>query len=222
MAAIMAVLNGGSMEVALPGSKSAEETRRAQIITAAYEVACERGLEGLTVRRVADAAGLSHGLVHFHFKTKAALLSALLDQVLARTTSAQVQPEQGTLVSPLERLLGLVRHELVRLTRDRRHIRLFFDFWILGTRHLDIRAKLRAELHRYRETFRALAEEVVQLEPDRFRGITAAGMAAIAVAFVKGCAVQSVIDPRAFEVDEVTKAVDGLLSEPRIPSRRSM
>ncbi|MFI5242794.1 MAG: TetR family transcriptional regulator, partial [Gemmatimonadales bacterium] len=47
----------------MPGSRAAEETRRTQIRTAAYELAAESGLRSITIRDVAERAGLSPGLV---------------------------------------------------------------------------------------------------------------------------------------------------------------
>jgi TetR/AcrR family transcriptional regulator, transcriptional repressor of bet genes len=203
----------------VPGQKIAEETRRAQILDAAHEVACRYGIDGLTVRRVAEAAGLSHGLVHFHFKSKEALLEALLDRVLATTTAMSVEPHLAHRLSPLEHLLELLQREMARLTRDRRQIQLLFDFWLLGTRHRGIRAKMRAELERYRQAFRPIAEAVMRAEPERFRHVSAGALASMAVAFVKGCAVQSVIDPKGFDVDAITIAANALLAELRPSSR---
>ncbi|MEO6878982.1 MAG: TetR family transcriptional regulator, partial [Gemmatimonadaceae bacterium] len=70
----------------MPGRKASEDSRRLQILRAAYDVGARRGLAGLTVRHVAAKADLSTGLVLFHFKAKEQLLIALLDFVLETTT----------------------------------------------------------------------------------------------------------------------------------------
>src|SRR5690606_3465902 len=118
-------VNGGVM----PGQKAGEAERREQILAAAYEIAATDGLDRLTVRRVAGEAGLSHGLVHFHFRTKAVLLLALLDWVLERTPEYAL-PTVAPMDAPLDRLLALLRQEIARLTSDRRRVHLFFDFWL--------------------------------------------------------------------------------------------
>jgi AcrR family transcriptional regulator len=221
------LLVNGSIGVVLPGQKIAEEARRSQILAAAYDIATRHGLEGLTIRRVAGAAGLSHGLVHFHFKTKDALLAEVLDRLLARMAALQVGPEIASIGSPLERLLTLLKQEMVRVTLDRRDMHLFFDFWLLGMRHAGVRAKMRAQLDGYREAFRPVVEQVLAADPERFAGVTSEALASVAVAFVKGCAVQSVIDPRGLDVARVTAAADVLLAElkpePAVskPARRS-
>jgi hypothetical protein len=73
---------------------------------------------------------------------------------------------------------------------------------------------MRAELDRYRAAFLAPAAAVLGVEPDQFDGVTAETLASVAVAFVKGCAVQSVIDPQGFDIVRVRKAVRALLAEP--------
>lgn len=195
----------------MPGRRAAEVIRRDQILKAAYDVASRKGLEGLTVRLVASRARLSAGLVLFHFKSRDQLIVALLDWLLATTTILRVGPEIAGIVSPLDRLLALLRQEMDRLAAEPRRIRLFFEFWVLGGRHPEIAAKMRGELARYREAFRPMAQEVLVAEPDRFSEVTPDGLAAVAVSFIKGCAVQSMIDPKRFDIVEYLAAAEALL-----------
>jgi AcrR family transcriptional regulator len=197
----------------MPGKKASEESRRTQILRAAFDVASRRGLDSLTVRMVATKAGLSSGLVLFHFKTKELLLVALLDHVLATTTVLHVTDEIARIAEPLDRLLALLELEMHRLSSEPRRVRLFFDFWAMGIRHDLIRARMQAELHRYHEAFRPMAEEVLRAEPERFARVAPDGMAAVAVSFIKGCAVQSMIDPDQFDIEEYLVAARGLLRE---------
>jgi AcrR family transcriptional regulator len=176
-------------------------------------VATSQGLEGLTIRRVAAEAGLSHGLVHFHFKSKAALLAALLERLFTGTSAFVVGPEIASIGSPLQRLLALLQQEMRRITSDRPRIHLFFDFWLMGTRQPRIRARMRAELSRYRAAFRPMVEEVLQSEPQRFENVTAEALSAVVVAFIKGSAVQAVIDPKGLDIRQFTAAANALLSQ---------
>jgi hypothetical protein len=122
-------------------------------------------------------------------------------------------PEIAGIGSPLQRLLALLQQEMRRITSDRARIHLFFDFWLMGTRHPRIRARMRAELARYRKAFRPMVEEVLDSEPQRFAGITAEALSAVVVAFIKGSAVQSVIDPNGLDVPAFTAAANALLSQ---------
>jgi len=197
----------------MPGIKEPEESRRAQILQAAYEVAARRGLGGLTVRLVATTAGMSSGLVLFHFKTKEQLLIALLDWLLGTTTVLHVTADIACIASPIERLLALLEREMDRLSSEPRRIRLFFEYWVLGIHHPGVRRKMRAELARYRSAFRPITAEVLAADADRFAGVTPAGLAAVAVSFIKGCAVQSMIDPDQFNIAEYLSAAHALLDQ---------
>ena len=197
----------------MPGPKASEEDRREQILEAAFDVAARRGLQGLTIRKVATKAGLSSGLVLFHFKSKERLLMALLDRLLETTTVLHLGPEIVRISSPLERLVELLRQEMNRLAQEPRRIRVFFEFWMVGLKHHDIRTKMRRELDRYREAFRPMAEAVLAAEPERFTGVTPEGLAAVSVSFIKGCAVQAMIDPEHFEIAQHLAATEGLLAQ---------
>lgn len=197
----------------MPGQKASEDARRRQILRAAFDVASRKGLAGLTVRLVAAKAGLSSGLVLFHFKTKEQLINALLDYVLETTTVLHQIEDIECIPSPLDRLVALLAREMNRLSSEPRRIRLFFDFWARGFTHARIRTKMQAELDRYREAFRPTAEEVLAAEPKRFSHVSADGLAAVAVSFIKGCAVQSMIDPTNFDIDQFLAAVEGLVGQ---------
>jgi TetR/AcrR family transcriptional repressor of bet genes len=195
----------------MPGRKASEATRRQQILRAAYEVASRKGIDGLTVRAVAAQAKLSHGLVHFHFKRKAQLVTALLDWVLATTAVLQIAEGAAQIPRAHDRLRALLRQEMNRLAREPRSFRLFFEYWALGTRRAPIRAKISAELDRYRAAFRTMTEEMIRTEPARYGGMTADGLAAVTVGFINGCAVQAMIDPAHFDIEQYLAAVEGII-----------
>lgn len=54
---------------------------RSAILRAAEELVCKRGGAGVTIQQVALAAGSAKGLVHYHFKTKKGLLSAVAELI---------------------------------------------------------------------------------------------------------------------------------------------
>jgi AcrR family transcriptional regulator len=195
----------------MPGTKAPEETRRDQILQAAYRVALGSGIDGLTIRRVASAAGLSSGLVLFHFKTKAQLLLGLLDWLLQQTLVLPGPLPPGGPGAPRDHFMTLLREEMTRLASDPRRIRLLFEFWVRGDRNKAIGDRMRRELVAYREAFGPVARQVLAAEPRRFSGVSAEGLASLAVSFIKGCAVQSMIDPGRFDLAEYLRAAAGLL-----------
>jgi AcrR family transcriptional regulator len=205
----------------MPGAKVPQAVRRKQILAAAYRVAAERGLTGTLIGAVAKRAGVSHGLVLFHFKSKRGLLLALLDWLLESTTVLHIGPDLLELSSPFDQLRAILRQEMNRLSSEPRRIRLTFDYWIAGIRDATIRSKMRTEFARYREAFRPVAEAAIAANPARFRGVSPAGLAAVSVSFIKGCAVQSMIDLDHFDIAGYIAATDRLIQEvPGRPRRR--
>lgn len=198
----------------MPGQKASEETRREQILTAAHAVASRHGIDGLTVRAVAARAKLSHGLVLFHFRRKDELVTALLDRVLATTFVLTISEDVLRLPNALDRFVAVLRQEMDRLARDPRRLRLFFEYWALGSRHGRIRTKVSTSLAGYRAALRTIAEDVLQTHPARSVGATPDGLAAVAVSLINGCAVQAMIDPEGFDIAEYRAAAQGVMGQP--------
>ena len=61
------------------------EERRQQIVQGLLRVMAERGYERASIAEIARAAGLSAGLVHYHFTQKQEVLLALVEQLAARS-----------------------------------------------------------------------------------------------------------------------------------------
>ncbi|MFZ2103058.1 MAG: TetR/AcrR family transcriptional regulator [Oricola sp.] len=67
-----------TVEGVKPPRKLSREERRKQLMEATIEVLAGRGYARTTLTEVAQHAGLSHGLVNFHFQTKEKLLTETL------------------------------------------------------------------------------------------------------------------------------------------------
>jgi AcrR family transcriptional regulator len=195
----------------MPGKRASEDVRREQILRAAFEVAAREGIGSLTIRAVAAEAELSHALVIFHFQRKERLVHDLLDWLIQSTSVLHVPDAVARVPRALDRLHALLQQEMVRLSHQPRQTRLFVDYWALGARHETIRARIGAELERYRSAFRAIMEELLQAEPAAFAGVTADGLTAMALSWIHGCAVQAMIDPEHFDTDEYLAAVRGIV-----------
>ena len=199
----------------MPGRKSSEEDRREGILRAAFAIAARDRLPAVTARAVAAEAGVSSGLVFFYFGSIDKLLVELLDWMLLRATDAV---ERGPVISesvdPGERLMAAVGRDIGRLPRQRERVEVFFDFWVLGARHAIIRRKLRAALDRYRSSFLPLAEHAVRVDPDRYAGVTAEGLATLAASFVEGSALQIVLHPSEFDVRRSVATLAALVRHP--------
>ena len=195
----------------MPGERAAADVRREQILRAAFQVAAREGIGSLTVRAVAAEAQLSHALVLFHFQRKERLVHDLLEWLIDTTSVLRLSEDITRLPRTLDRLHALIQQEMARLAREPEQTRLFLEYWALGARHPEIRARISAELDRYRDAFRSIMREILLAEPAAMPGVTADGLAAVAVSWIHGCAVQALVDPVHFDTTEYLAAVRGIV-----------
>jgi AcrR family transcriptional regulator len=89
-----------------------EAARRAQIVRAAVETIAAEGYAKASFVRIAARAGISPGLITYHFKAKDQLIRAVVEHVDANLDAAMSEgPEPATYAEALERILtGYVRH----------------------------------------------------------------------------------------------------------------
>lgn len=188
-----------------------EEVRREQILRSAFAVASRDGIGGLTIRAVAAEAGISHALVLFHFRRKERLVHELLEWVLANMAVLHVSDDIARFPRARDQLHALLEQEMARFHHQPEYTRLFLEYWALGVRHEGIRERISGELERYRLAFRAIMEEMLVADPALYPGATAEGLAAVAVSWIHGCAVQAILEPRDFDTDEFLAAVRGMI-----------
>lgn len=76
-------------------SQQQKAASRAAIVSAAAELFRERGLEGVSVAEVMDAAGLTHGGFPRHFPNKQALVAEALASALEGSGESRLIPAGG-------------------------------------------------------------------------------------------------------------------------------
>ncbi len=79
------------------GRKSKRQTRRLEIIQSFYEVAKENGLENASIAKVAEAMGISNGLVMHYFNTKDELLLGLNEYILQQHLNVLIEDHLGAM-----------------------------------------------------------------------------------------------------------------------------
>ncbi len=84
------------------------EARRNQLIESTIETIAARGYSRTTLTAVARAAGLSHGLVLFHFETKEKLLAETLSQLAEEYQQNWVSALAATGADPADQLNALI------------------------------------------------------------------------------------------------------------------
>jgi AcrR family transcriptional regulator len=98
-------------------SRPRTTNRTVELAATMFEIIADRGLEAVTVREVAAAAGLSIGAVQHHFPTKDAMLASAFHHVVGRIRGRVARrARSGDVVTDLHAVLT----ELLPLDENRR------------------------------------------------------------------------------------------------------
>ncbi len=111
------------------GRKASKETRRQQLIEATIDSLAKRGYAETTLADVADGAGLSRGIVNFHFESKEKLLIATLqfmaDEYAAHWNAALEKAGEAT----SSKVWALVAADFDRKICTKRKLAAWCAFW---------------------------------------------------------------------------------------------
>jgi len=187
-----------------PTAPETVQTRQ-DVLRAVIALIGEHGIDGMTMRQVAQAARMSTGTINYHFNNKRGLILAALD-------AAQPVPVSRGAETPLERLQALFRGFVLE-DDDRRH---WWRFWVEVTaqaaRDTDLRDRQRIRM----DAERHQVEDLVALGVERgeLRGdLDATLIAQPLLALAYGLAVQQLITPDAATVRRASDALEGSLRE---------
>lgn len=178
---------------------------RNEVLRAVVGLIGERGIDGMTMRQVAQSAGMSTGTINYHFTNKRGLILAALDAAPAAPRAA----ESG---GPLDRLHTLFQGFILE-DADRRA---WWRFWVEVTaqaaRDADLRDRQRARMATQRQEVEDLVSLGVQRGELR-EELDAALIAEPLLALAYGLAVQQLISPDAATVRRASDALEGSIRE---------
>ncbi|MEU4364573.1 TetR family transcriptional regulator [Promicromonospora sp. NPDC023987] len=144
------------------------DERRAEIVEAGLSVAMREGVESVTVRRVAQEAGISLGTVHYCFDDKDAMLRAMGRAIAMRASepvlsALDVGPDRMALAE------GTVEALLVGLKQNQ-HMRLLtFEFAVSGARTPVLREVAQAHLKQSIAMTREYLQRLADVAGVRYR-----------------------------------------------------
>jgi len=94
------------------------EVRQKQIVAAARKLIIKHGGEQVTIRRIAEAVGISEGAIYRHFKSKRDIL-ALLAEDVEHTLLSDLNSDSILACTPLEALDSILRSHLSAIEQRR-------------------------------------------------------------------------------------------------------
>jgi TetR/AcrR family transcriptional repressor of bet genes len=124
----MATLTKAKTVASLP-RKASRQIRRQQLIEATISVLAQKGQTGFKLQDVAEAAGLSYGLVNFHFVTKEKLLIETLRYMAAEYRSNWQQALAGAGDSAAGQLDALIQADFNDTIYSPSRLMAWCTFW---------------------------------------------------------------------------------------------
>jgi TetR/AcrR family transcriptional repressor of bet genes len=119
----------GKTETEKRGRKASKEVRQQQLIEATIDSLAKRGYAETTMADVADGAGLSRGIVNFHFESKEKLLIATLQYMYDEYSAHWRAALQKAGDDPARQLQILVWADFDRSICNKRKLAAWLAFW---------------------------------------------------------------------------------------------
>ncbi|MEU8589225.1 TetR/AcrR family transcriptional regulator [Streptomyces sp. NPDC048664] len=123
---------------------------RERILSAACEVIAETGFEKIRMRMVAERAGVSTALLHYHFETREKLFTEAMTHSFANST---FEVEHDADVVPAAVILARIVRNLLPMDAElRQDWRLWQELWVRSLRDgttRDFAVDLYAQLHQW-------------------------------------------------------------------------
>ncbi|MDZ7728163.1 MAG: TetR/AcrR family transcriptional regulator [Dehalococcoidia bacterium] len=185
------------------------ESRRRQIVDAAVAVIARVGWAGASIDEITAEAGVSRGLVSYHFRDKNELLSAVLERVREGFNDS-VEAAIAETSDPVEGLRIASRVSLYAAVKDPVPYRIFLYFFANGASEPDLAEQIRELYAGFREavakTIRGCQKRGYfdpELDPE--------AAAARHIGAITGLALQHLLDPGAFPFDEAARQAEDML-----------
>ncbi len=181
------------------GRRKMAPQRRAEIVDALFDCLAEEGHEKVTVKAIAAKAGLPHGVIHYYFPSKDAVVSALTESLAARYEAAfleRLEEAEGA-AAKLEAAVEFLTDEFIF---NHRLNRVFYNLVQMGFERPEISTALKRLMAAYRAN-------LARLLASSGGGEGARHVAAAMVALVEGLALQWMIEPGVFDRAEVRRLI---------------
>ena len=179
-----------------PSPEPARADTRSALLDAAMRVVAERGLRGLTHRAVAEAAGVTHGLVRHYFGS----VDALLLEALAVQVGRDIESAPPRMSGPLETLADHVPKRVADTETDQA-----FQY------EVSIESRRRPELSEHVQRSYAAYTEAMHERLKRAGLPEDPALARVVFAAVDGLALQQVLFASPEETEEALVALRRML-----------
>jgi TetR/AcrR family transcriptional repressor of bet genes len=136
--------------------------RREALVDATLRCLKEFGHEGVSVRRISAAAGVSIGLINHHFPSKSGLIAETYETLAASLLDSIRRQAENKDLSPRDRLGNFFRASFTPELLDPQLFNVWLVFWSMVAHSPKIRAVHDRTYGKYRFMLEALLAELVK------------------------------------------------------------
>jgi AcrR family transcriptional regulator len=184
----------------MPKKETTPQDRREQILDAAEQVFAQKGFDKARMDDIVAVSGLSKGALYWYYKSKDALIKALLDRIFSGDLRAaeSLAAAEG---SAAERLQIFYRTSVEEIRRFEKLMPLGYEFLALAARRKTVRRVVGEYYHR----FHAVLSELLRqgIEQGEFKRVPVEDMALAMVGMLEGIALLWVVDPDWIDWDRI-------------------
>jgi TetR/AcrR family transcriptional repressor of bet genes len=189
------------------------EERRTQIVEGLLQAMAEHGYDGASVQVIAQAAELTPGLVHYHFKSKQEILLALITHLATRLRE-RYERRAKSASSPRSRLYAFIdAHLALGADAQPAAVACWVAIGAEALRQPDVQRAYREALRADLSELEALLRAVLLDERRSTQDVEA--LAAGLMSTVLGCyqlAIAAHAAPRGFAAPTLRRMADGLIA----------
>jgi AcrR family transcriptional regulator len=135
--------------------------RREALVDATLSCLKQFGHEGVSVRRISAAAGVSIGLINHHFPSKSGLIAETYETLALSLLDTIRRQAEDKGVSPRDRLSNFFRASFAREVLDPQLFNVWLVFWSMVAHSAEIRAVHTSTYGKYRSVLESLLNQLV-------------------------------------------------------------
>lgn len=178
------------------------EERTNQILEAASNVFARLGFSKARMDDIAQETGLSKGTLYLYFKSKDAIISAILESMITRELARARQIQQGD-SSAEEKLVSMCEILVKDLKRMQPLLSLYFEFVALSLRRKKVKEVIREVFQSFMEIFIPVFEQGI--ETGDFRMMNPKSAAIATASILEGTVLLWVYDPQMVNIEKNIK-----------------
>jgi AcrR family transcriptional regulator len=186
-----------------PRSTPIREARQRQLIEATIVAIGRFGYAKLTLNHVASLAGLSPGIVNFHFRSKEQLLAATLEYLVEEYEAFWAQAAEKAGASAAAKIEAMIEFDFDPRVSSLEKVAVWFAFWAEAQVNPSYRERVSRLEARYFEDTRALFQRLI--EEGSYHGLSADAVAYGFNAMLDGFLNDLMIDPTSFDREEAKR-----------------